>query len=184
LAPQSSNVDQNVEARRSEHRYKDLEDLAPIFSDQDGLAVRFYALRANCGACDVLCERILGAEGVGAAHMAAWPRLDEPEIGANRRVIVDPDEAFVPPRSVEEEVKGLARPMTRSERRRIEAEAAQPEPEPSAPPPPVELMVRPRAGASFRGRVDAGRRRFVFGASAARTRVRRFSRRRRLALGS
>ena len=103
--------------------------------------MRFYALRANCGACDVLCERILGAEGVGAAHMAAWPRLDEPEIGANRRVIVDPDEAFVPPRSVEEEVKGLARPMTRSERRRIEAEAAQPEPEPSAPPPPVELMA-------------------------------------------
>ena len=129
--------DTTVEVEVKQAYNVEVEDLPADATEEEILA----SVLANCGACDVLCERILGAEGVGAAHMAAWPRLDEPEIGANRRVIVDPDEAFVPPRSVEEEVKGLARPMTRSERRRIEAEAAQPEPEPSAPPPPVELMA-------------------------------------------
>ena len=35
--------------KRAGAAYKDLDDLAPLFDDQDELALRFYALRANRG---------------------------------------------------------------------------------------------------------------------------------------
>mmetsp|Transcript_27358 Transcript_27358/g.82427 ORF Transcript_27358/g.82427 Transcript_27358/m.82427 type:complete len:235 (-) Transcript_27358:134-838(-) len=135
--------------KRAGEAYVDLDDLAELFDDDDDLPVRFYCLEPKEGTLEELVTLALSAE-VGGANMACRPRLNEPEIKANVRHFEDPDETYVPPRSLEAEIQNLARPLTRAERRRLarEAEGADPEPTPARD---IDVMACGRPRPLFQG---------------------------------